>query len=177
MKDRKAVWLEVGLQLLVDEGPKGLTVERLCQSTGKTKGSFYHHFAGVREFEQRLLEYWEQAHTRDLIDLTSQGPPQTALRELRRLALRLPFEREAAFRAWGARNPEAARVVARVDALRVAHLGRFHIDNGQPPDLAEAMAWLEYSLFLGMAQLGDSLPKEQSRLARSLFERRVINHD
>ena len=171
------VWLEVGLQLLVDEGPRGLTVERLCQLTGKTKGSFYHHFGGVREFEQRLLEFWEQAHTRDLIELTCQGSPAEALRELRRLALRLPYERETAFRAWGARDPEAARVVARVDALRVSHLARFHTQKGYPAEEAETLAWLEYSVFLGMAQLGDSLPKEQSRLARSLLERKVMNDD
>ena len=40
----KTHWLELGQALLKFEGPGALTLERLTESAGKTRGSFYHHF-------------------------------------------------------------------------------------------------------------------------------------
>ncbi|HVN70419.1 MAG TPA: TetR/AcrR family transcriptional regulator, partial [Desulfomonilia bacterium] len=47
-KDVKTVWLEQGLKILATKGPGALSIEGLTKVTGKTKGSFYHHF-GSRE--------------------------------------------------------------------------------------------------------------------------------
>ena len=60
----------------------------------------------------------------------------TTLAQLRSLAGRLPTEREAAFRSWAARDPEAARVLAEVDQARVAHLAALHRGRGATDDHA-----------------------------------------
>jgi AcrR family transcriptional regulator len=59
-------WLETGLQLLGSEGEKALTIERLCQVAGRTKGSFYHHFKSYDDFVNALLEYWQSECTNQI---------------------------------------------------------------------------------------------------------------
>ena len=50
-------WILVGYQLFAQEGPGGLKVERLARKVGKSKSSFYHHFADLEVFTAFLLEY------------------------------------------------------------------------------------------------------------------------
>ncbi len=166
------IWLEAGLQLLTEHGRQGLTVERLCRATGKTKGSFYHHFSGTPEFLRRLLEKWQKDHTQDLIAMTERLPPEAALGRLQSLARNLPVERETAFRSWAAQDPEVARLVAEVDGKRAEHLSRVHQAMGCSPTQAETRAWLDYATFLGLAQLRGSLSREQLGSLRRHLEGR-----
>lgn len=160
--------------MLADEGHAGLTVERLCQATGKTRGSFYHHFSSTGDFTRQLLQAWRKSHTQDLIDVTAGLAAPDSLRKLRELARRLPLDRESAFRTWASRDPEVARVVSEVDATRVAHLVAVYQAMGQDKDRAESLAWLEYALFIGLAQVKGSLPGERRRKATELFERSIL---
>lgn len=173
----KEIWLEAGLELLTVEGQQGLTIERLCGQTKKTKGSFYHHFSGTQDFEGQLLAYWQKAHTQDLIDLTVEAPPQEALKKLRQLTRGLSTDRELALRSWAARHEEAARVVHKVDRTRVEHLALLYVADGFPKDRARTVAWAEYSLLIGMAQLRSTLPDQQRRLVWRNFERSIRNED
>ena len=167
-------WLETGLDVLVSDGSPGLTIDHLCTRLSKTKGSFYHHFAGREDFCNALLEHWEQKHTDDLIKATNEKEPGLALSELDRFARALPFDRESAFRRWAQASPQAAEVVRRVDTRRVAYVEELLISKGTPGDLAHTLAWLEYSLLLGASSLRDVLPEEERRkmhrLVRQLEE-------
>ncbi len=50
-------WLETGYRCFAKEGPNGLKVERLSKEVGKNKSSFYHLFADLEVFMERLLEF------------------------------------------------------------------------------------------------------------------------
>lgn len=50
-------WIEAGYELFVNEGPKGLKVEVLARTVGVSKSSFYHHFADMEIFRDRLLKW------------------------------------------------------------------------------------------------------------------------
>jgi AcrR family transcriptional regulator len=52
MKDS---WLENGYRTFAVEGPKQLRVERLAREVGKSKSSFYHHYADMEVFISNLL--------------------------------------------------------------------------------------------------------------------------
>lgn len=56
MKDIEKKWLETGYRCFAHEGPNGLKVERLSKEVGKNKSSFYHLFADLEVFTERLLE-------------------------------------------------------------------------------------------------------------------------
>lgn len=50
-------WIEAGYELFVNEGPKGLKVEVLARTVGVSKSSFYHHFADMEIFRERLMQW------------------------------------------------------------------------------------------------------------------------
>lgn len=172
-----AIWIEAGLQRLTEHGRQALTVDGLCRDTGKTKGSFYHHFSGITDFVHRLLLAWQKAHTQDLIDLTEGLAPEQALSRLQALAGNLPFERENAFRSWARHDPDVAGVVTQVDQMRAGYLQRLYQAGGQSPQQAEGRAWLEYATFLGLAQLRGSISKEQIGAVRQQLELGAERHE
>lgn len=57
MNELKRPWIEVGYEIFSQEGPQGLKVEVLARRVGKSKSSFYHHFADVEGFTEQLLTY------------------------------------------------------------------------------------------------------------------------
>ena len=48
-------WLHYGYTTFALYGPEALKVERLARDVGKSKSSFYHHFADLEVFTERLL--------------------------------------------------------------------------------------------------------------------------
>lgn len=62
-KDYKAIWIKTGYDFFAVNGKDGLKVERLAKTVGKSKSSFYHHFADIELFTGYLLEYHiKQSH-------------------------------------------------------------------------------------------------------------------
>src|SRR4051812_27070836 len=49
-------WLEAGYEIFSIGGPDALKVERIARIVGKSKSSFYHHFADLEIFQKKLLE-------------------------------------------------------------------------------------------------------------------------
>ena len=49
-------WITAGYELFAAEGPQGLKVERMAQTVGISKSSFYHHFADLEVFTEFLLK-------------------------------------------------------------------------------------------------------------------------
>lgn len=56
-EDTKQDWILVGYELFAKEGPQGLKVEVIARKVGKSKSSFYHHFADIEVFTEFLLNY------------------------------------------------------------------------------------------------------------------------
>ena len=117
------IWFETGLRLLVAEGPSALTIERLCRETGKTKGSFYHHFSGQEGFRAGLIDWWK-THRSAAAD--------------------------RAMRRWAAARPaveamDRERIEAR--ALQIS------VDEGWDLRRAREVALLETALKLGLEEL------------------------
>lgn len=56
-------WIAAGYSAFAQEGPAGIRVEQLARAIGKSKSSFYHHFADPEIFTDRLLEHHLQRST------------------------------------------------------------------------------------------------------------------
>lgn len=171
VSNAKNIWLESGLDLLVEKGPKGLTIAAACARVNKTKGSFYHHFSGVEDFEHQLMEYWKTRHTDEPIQQTR--GEKNAWKRLTEIAETLPISREVAFRDWAQRSTQAGQFVKDVDKARAAHLQEIFEARGVPSDRSQTLAWLDYALYLGMVSLGDSISKKQKTEMLRMFERMV----
>ncbi|NJM94048.1 MAG: TetR/AcrR family transcriptional regulator [Cytophagales bacterium] len=50
-------WIRAGYGLFAERGPLGLKVEQLALVVGKSKSSFYHHFADLEIFTSALVDY------------------------------------------------------------------------------------------------------------------------
>lgn len=50
-------WIEAGYGIFARGGPAGLRIEYIARSIGKSKSSFYHHFADLGIFTDLLLEH------------------------------------------------------------------------------------------------------------------------
>jgi AcrR family transcriptional regulator len=53
----KEIWIINGYEICAMQGFESLKIEPLAAKTGKSKSSFYHHFADLDIFTHHLLEY------------------------------------------------------------------------------------------------------------------------
>jgi AcrR family transcriptional regulator len=57
MDSSAAPWIEAGYRVFALSGPKAFRVEQLAREVGISKSSFYHHFADMPFFIERILQY------------------------------------------------------------------------------------------------------------------------
>lgn len=146
-------WLEAGFFLLREEGEQALTLERLCGHMSLTRGSFYHHFRGIPEYRQALLEAWQHSLTEQVIAQVPAGVSgHEALGLLDQAVVALDHRLDLAFRAWSLRDPAVREVMNQVDARRIGVLALWHEQAGHPR--AGDLAQLDYATFLGAQALG-----------------------
>ncbi|MBX9781309.1 MAG: TetR/AcrR family transcriptional regulator [Chitinophagaceae bacterium] len=55
--DSKEIWIKAGYETFAFLGHGGLKIEPLAKKVGKSKSSFYHHFADLEIFIDLLLQY------------------------------------------------------------------------------------------------------------------------
>lgn len=147
-------WLRFGETRLKEGGPSALGLDDLCAAAGRTKGSFYHHFASTEAFVEALLARWRQSTTDGIGEVAlAARNPETASKTLLRLTAAIDPRLDLAVRALGAQRPELAEAVAAMDARREAIVAEllqriYGLDEGR----AAAAARLFHSVYLG-AQL------------------------
>ena len=159
-------WLNAGLELLADEGAPALTIERLTDELGMTKGSYYHHFGSAAGFKQALLEYFEAQYTTRLIDKIEgeQADPDAKLRHLLLLVLADSDSQqlEIAVRAWALQDPEVRAAQERVDKARTAYLKK--LCRGLKADVdPDRFAQLLYLILIGAEQVVPPIDKRDLR--------------
>lgn len=147
-------WIAVGLEQLAQYGHTRLTVADLCQRSGLTKGSLYHHYPDMGALRAALLQAWRERNTERLIaEAEDAGSAQQKSRVLDRLALALDPRLERAMRNWAAHETQAGDVVQAVDRQRIDYLTRLCREDGDAAAAARERATLTYALYLGLQQL------------------------
>ena len=165
----RADWLEAGLEVLAEEGVPALTIERLTERMGLSKGSYYHHFKGAGGFRTALLEYFEAQFTTRLIDSVEREPDADAATKLKTL-LELVLADEAkvrleiAVRAWALQDAEARAAQERIDQARTAYLRQLcrGLDSKQLDD-PDRLASLLYLILIGAEQVLPPVPSSELR--------------
>lgn len=165
-------WLDTGLALLAGGDRRALTLERLCEQLGRTKGSFYHHFRDMPTYQLELLERWQARHTQALIDdANTRDEPLDRSERLRARVVAADLRLERAIRSWAEVEPLARAAVDAVDARRLAYLSELALARTGDPALAKLLARIEYAAFVGSVELFAELPQAQrEQLGRSLDE-------
>ena len=131
MRQSKEDYYRSALDLLAEGGVDALTIANLCARLGVTTGSFYAHFAGIREFHTALLEQWEEGRVYLLQEQMEATPdPLDRIDLLRRMAVGVNHEAESAIRAWARTNPMVGDFQRRVDLIREDVLTQSFVDVG-----------------------------------------------
>jgi len=125
---RRDDWLDAAFQAVVDGGFERVRVLLLADTLGVTRGSFYWHFAGHAELVSALLARWyaREAAANEAMSEPSSPDARADLEQLLENALahagadleNMRFE--LALRGLGRRDPEVAKMLAEVDAQRMA---------------------------------------------------------
>jgi AcrR family transcriptional regulator len=166
----RAQYFELGLNLLAEDGARAVTIDALCTRLAVTKGSFYHHFQGVRDFMAQLLLYWEHQYghrlAREALTTTSVRVMIPSLKHA--AAYGVHHEAESAIRALAQSDPFAAEVQRRVDQGREDVLMDTYVAAGLPVDRARAFARIGMAIMIGTQQR--ERPVDRDRLYGLLDE-------
>ena len=147
-------WLEEGFQVLSEFAQDKLKILYLCERLGVTRGSFYHHFEGIEDYIEKLMEEWESRNTLGFIETANRGKtPKEQLKILGELSSKIDQKMEAAIRSWSYYNTTVKNYIRRVDESRIKYLNGIFLKLGFAKKRAQAKARLDYATLVGVQQL------------------------
>jgi AcrR family transcriptional regulator len=170
MNDRltKDDWITHGLRTLANDGANALKVGPLATKLKVSRGSFYWHFRDIADFRSQLLRSWQERSTDQVIrELAAAKAEQDRLKHLMRRAFAAKRNLDRAIRSWAAEDEDVAKIVASVDARRVAYIAKLLVAAGVQSKQALPRAAFLYWAYLGQAIVID--PRHSS-LAESDIE-------
>jgi len=121
----KSVWLRNALEVLSQHGESKVRIDTICDALGVTKGSFYWHFDGRKDFMEALFHYWEDEFNVAVPQTVEQmgGSAYERLLTLFRMVKEGDLGRyDVSFDAWAAHEPDMAILVQGVYQLRYKYL-------------------------------------------------------
>lgn len=167
----KGRWLDEGLKAVAEEGPPGVTIEKLSARVGLGKGSFYHHFSGMPGFTADLMAHFEVEHTSRFIDAVEAEAAASPRAKLEKLIAMVLHEQpvagapdvEVAIRAWAQQDPVVRAAQRRVDQIRIGYLRDLWLALSGDPGEASPMGRLLYLMLIGAGHVIPPLPANQLR--------------
>jgi AcrR family transcriptional regulator len=171
MRQSKDDYYRSALELLADGGVDALTMANLCDRLGVTTGSFYAHFAGIREFHSAFLEQWEAGRVYQLKEQVDATPdPLQRIDLLRRIAVAVNHEAESAIRGWARTNPVVAEFQRRVDRLREDVLVQAFLDIGIDKKEARVLARIGLTILVGTQQIEEKVDRKRLDLLLTEYQ-------
>ena len=172
MRQSKDDYYRTALDLLADGGADALTISNLCTRFGVTTGSFYAHFAGIREFRTGFLEQWAAGRAYQLKEqVDSTTDPLDRIDLLRRLAVAVHHEAESAIRGWARTNAEVAEFQRRVDRAREEALAQAFFDIGIEKGEARVLARIGLTILVGTQQIEEKVDRRRLDELLSEYQR------
>ncbi len=152
----KTDWLDHGLRTLAASGANALKVAPMSEALQVSRGSFYWHFKDIADFRSELLRCWRERTTDQIIEeLEAQESEAGRLNYLMKRALNDDHRLDRAIRNWAAEDADVAKIVATVDAGRVAYVARMLEAVGVREPQASSRAAFMYWAYLGQAVVMD----------------------
>ncbi|MGI9243192.1 MAG: TetR/AcrR family transcriptional regulator [Verrucomicrobiales bacterium] len=115
-------WLEATLKFIGQGKVDKLRIEVLAETLDVTKGSFYWHFKNWGEFVGALLDYWAAEFTSGVSEVVGKmdGTAEERLFAVAEIVTRQDRAQfDAAMHWWALKDAKVAKVVARVEAIRL----------------------------------------------------------
>ena len=143
-------WLALGARLLADEGPGALVIERLTAASGRTRGSFYHHFDGREAFLAALMARWRGEAIDALAARIQASPGKDALKALlREVPSGWDTKFELGVRQLAVTEPVVREALAAIDEARIQGLAAAIAILRPETDDPYSMAFIQYAATVG----------------------------
>src|SRR5882724_9590205 len=159
MNDRltKDDWITHGLRTLAKDGANALKVGPMATKLRVSRGSFCWHFRDIADFRAQLLRSWQERSTEQVIrDLDARKAEPDRLKNFMKRVFAARRDLDRAVRSWAADDEEAARIVAAVDARRVAYIAKMLVGASVESKQALGRAAFLYWAYLGQPIVMDS---------------------
>jgi AcrR family transcriptional regulator len=167
MRKRKEDWLETGIKILGEYGLNGLTIERMCEELGVTKGSFYHHFEGMGDFEGQLIAYWADIYLSPPGDIPDDRQARLVLLDRIMEETFSPItEPEVAVRMWAYQDERVSEYVEKVDAVRLDFALKVFRGFSGDEESAQLMADMLFTMLIGSITM---LPRMSPERVQDLY--------
>jgi AcrR family transcriptional regulator len=140
-----------------------------------SRGSFCWHFRDIADFRAQLLRSWQERSTEQVIrDLDARKAEPDRLKNFMKRVFAARRDLDRAVRSWAADDEEAARIVAAVDARRVAYIAKMLVGASVESKQALGRAAFLYWAYLGQPIVMDSrhssIPNRPSRISASCLK-------
>lgn len=157
--DGRDRWLLAGQDLLRDGGVPAVKLDALTERTGRSTGSFYHHFANMAGYLAELARYYGAEQVEEALDAIADEPPVRRLRALAAIAEDRDMRSlDVAMRDWAGTDAGAAEAVRAADATLLTFLERAFADLGHDRAGARVRAVALLSVAVARVQTPWPLP-------------------
>jgi len=167
MRRSKKDWFDAGLKVLSEFGLGSLTIEKLTGDLGVTKGSFYHHFHNVEDFQRGLITYWGDQYIS-----TSSGMPDDPdeltllLDNIMEESFAGLTEPELTIRVWALQDAMVRSIVEQVDKVRGEFVFKVFRSFVQSDESARVMTDMLSAMLIGSMMV---LPRMSSDRVKVLY--------
>lgn len=178
----REAWLKAAKAALIRHGVGGVQIGKLARTLRATRGGFYWFFTSQKQLLDLLLEDWENSNTAIFKSIVSdRGANGTA--EFRALCDMWVNEDgyspqwDAAVREWARISPRVAKVVRRIDDVRIETIQRIFHDMGFEEPEAFVRARTTYFHQVGYYTLGVRESREQRLTLLPIYMRILTGQD
>jgi AcrR family transcriptional regulator len=160
-------WFAAGLEILGESGKTSLTIERLTDALGVTKGSFYHHFRNIRDFQINLVSFWADQYLSTSGSIPDDPGACLALLDMIMAEGFTNITKpEIAIRAWAQEDDTIRDLVASIDQDRHAFASNiFWVVSGNAQQ-ATLMADMLFAILIGSIT---AIPRIEPRRVLDLY--------
>ncbi len=165
-------WIKAGYAILAEEGIKALKIDRLCESLGVTKGSFYWHFTDMAGYRAALVQSWAELRDddRQQFEQMSDLPPRERLsRMMSSLVSPRHWVLERAMREWARSDKTVAASVNASDGRVLRAVRQAFADYGFGLEEADLRANATFAAGIGFLHLGGPKPRARDANRRERF--------
>lgn len=163
-KVSKENWIKKGLLVVKRNGSSLLTIDEIAKRLKVTKGSFYHHFENIDEFEYEVANYWSTELIENMGDVNTKNIGDS----LKRFYDAVNVKEETKFRNWSESSEFASEALKSLDLKRIEFLTELYETKYDKKE-AKAKSYLEYGAFIGVQQLFKYMNETEIKAATKEF--------